>query len=119
LIDVRTPAEFSISALPHAINIPHDTIAEGITSTPATKDTELLLYCRSGRRTGIAKVALERLGFKRVRDLGAVENAAVVVKEREGNGGWEGIQGYGGEISKREILERGTKTLLEGLRGLE
>lgn len=56
LIDVRTPEEFAAGAIAGAQNIPIDVF------DPATLDLEdgstVLLYCRSGRRSGIA---LERM----------------------------------------------------------
>ena len=81
-VDVRSPEEFSAGHIEGAINLPHNTIsaenpllAEG--SLP--KNQTLLVYCRSGRRSGIAKGLLEPMGYT-VEDVGgfnaALEQAA-------------------------------------------
>jgi rhodanese-related sulfurtransferase len=69
VVDVRTPDEFSTGHVPGAVNIPHDEMGKrhaeiGAPSTP------VLLYCRSGRRSGIAGQTLRSLGFDRVYDFG-------------------------------------------------
>lgn len=68
VVDVRTADEFRAGHVPGAINIPFDQIAAragelGPASTP------LLLYCRSGRRSGIAVKALQEKGHARLYDL--------------------------------------------------
>ena len=55
LVDVRTSREFAAGALPGALHIPHFRIAEGITGMAPDKDTPIVLYCRSGRRSSIAQ----------------------------------------------------------------
>jgi len=68
VVDVRTPAEFAAGHVPGAVNVPYDEI-ERRAGELGAKETPLLLYCRSGRRSGIAGEALHRLGFTRVSDL--------------------------------------------------
>lgn len=68
VVDVRTADEFRAGHVPGAINIPFDQIAAragelGPASTP------LLLYCRTGRRSGIAVKALQEKGYARLYDL--------------------------------------------------
>lgn len=72
VVDVRTPAEFETGHVPGAVNIPVDQVAAragelGPASTP------LLLYCRSGRRSGAAVQALREKGFTRLYDLQAYD----------------------------------------------
>lgn len=70
LVDVRTAGEFAAGHIPGAINIPHDQIAARAGELAAHKaDGSLVLYCRSGRRTGIAVEALETQGFSRLMHL--------------------------------------------------
>lgn len=76
LIDNRTPEEFSAGHLPRAINLPYDTIGEHIAEKVPNKNQVIKMYCRSGRRTGIAKTTLEKLGYTRVENLGGMESAA-------------------------------------------
>jgi phage shock protein E len=71
VIDVRTAKEFKEGHLQDAINIPYTEIGEKIDGYVKSKEAKLTLYCRSGRRSAIAKKTLEKLGFKRVVDAGA------------------------------------------------
>ena len=77
VIDVRTPEEYAAGHIEGALNIPFDQIAKGIQSVKGlSKDQPVLLYCRSGRRSEIAKITLEKEGYKRVLDGGAIDNLA-------------------------------------------
>lgn len=71
LIDVRTAGEYSGGHLDRAINIPYDEIGQRIGEHVQDKEGDITLYCRSGRRSAIAKETLDGLGYKRVRDAGA------------------------------------------------
>ena len=71
LIDVRSAAEFSGGHLPSALNIVHTEIVAGAARAGLTKDTEIVVYCRSGNRSGAAKASLEAAGFTRVTNAGA------------------------------------------------
>ena len=74
LIDVRTKTEFLSGHLEKAINIPHTEIEKKINSI--TKDTaqQIVLYCRSGRRSGIAQKALMKMGYKNVVNGGSYKD---------------------------------------------
>lgn len=73
IIDVRTPEEFAAGHVDGALNIPYEQIAGGIKTVKGLKkDQPVLLYCRSGRRSAIAKVALEKEGYKRILDGGGM-----------------------------------------------
>ena len=80
-IDVRTPQEFAAGHVTGAFNLPHDEIRsdhELLSTLP--KDETLLLYCRSGRRSGIAKNLLEEMGFT-VRNVGGFGAAREIAGE--------------------------------------
>ncbi|MDH4569647.1 rhodanese-like domain-containing protein [Pseudomonas sp. BN414] len=66
LIDVRTPEEVAGGAIPGAHNIGYEEIAQKIAEVAPDKDTPIVLYCRSGRRSGIAQDSLKDLGYSRV-----------------------------------------------------
>ena len=66
LIDVRTPAEFDQGHLDRAINIPYDQLEARIAELGDDRDRQIVLYCRTGRRSGIGEQTLEKLGFTRV-----------------------------------------------------
>lgn len=74
VIDVRSAEEFASGHLPEARNIPHDQIENRIFEIMSAKDRSVVLYCRSGRRSGIAKDALERIGFTKVLNAGGYED---------------------------------------------
>ena len=73
VIDVRTDQEFRDGHLPAAINIPYDVIAARANELPSDRTQPIVLYCRSGRRSGIAKQSLEALGFTRAINAGGYE----------------------------------------------
>ena len=65
VIDVREPAEFDAGCLPNAVNIPRGVLEFKISDYPAlaNKDAELLLYCKTGGRSALAALSLQRLGY--------------------------------------------------------
>lgn len=72
-IDVRSAEEFNSGHLPGAVNIVHTDIAEKIASVTQDKNAEIKLYCRSGRRSGLAEAELKKLGFTNVHNAGGYE----------------------------------------------
>jgi rhodanese-related sulfurtransferase len=82
LLDVRTPAEFEERNIPGSILIPHDKIADEIASKIPDKNTSLVVFCRSGRRSAIAATTLKQNGYTNIKDLGSIENAAEILKKK-------------------------------------
>lgn len=80
-IDVRTADEYAEAHLPAAVNIPHETIAEHIAQYAPDKETQVVLYCRSGRRADAAKKSLEQLGYRRV--INAVDLGGATTMHRQ------------------------------------
>lgn len=72
-IDVRSPAEYAGGHVEGAVNIPHTEIAERIAEITENKDAIIHLYCRSGRRSGIAQEALKKLGYSEAVNDGGYE----------------------------------------------
>lgn len=72
-IDVRTPEEYVTGHLQGALNIPHNVIGERISEVTSGKNQSIKLYCRSGKRAGIAKATLEALGYTNVVNEGGYE----------------------------------------------
>lgn len=62
-VDVRTAAEYAAGHVEGAIHIPHTELAERHGELEPYADRQIVLYCRSGRRSGIAKRILEEEGF--------------------------------------------------------
>ena len=73
VIDVRTKDEYDSGHLEGALNIPHDVIGPKIGAVTEDKDREIVLYCRSGRRAGVALDALKALGYTNVTNAGGDE----------------------------------------------
>jgi rhodanese-related sulfurtransferase len=69
VLDVRTPAEYAAGHVPGALNIPHDVLASRIAELAAARDKQVVLYCRSGRRSSLAADVLSKAGFTRLGHL--------------------------------------------------
>ncbi|NJD31238.1 MAG: rhodanese-like domain-containing protein [Gammaproteobacteria bacterium] len=67
LIDARTPQEYAAGHVPGAVNIPYDQVAAHLGEIP--KDKDVVVYCHSGRRAGLAAETLEKAGYKRLLHL--------------------------------------------------
>ena len=68
VVDVRTPAEFAEGHVPGAINIPYDEM-EKRSAEIGPQSTPVLVYCRTGHRSGIAARTLREKGFSTLFDL--------------------------------------------------
>jgi len=75
LIDVRTPAEFAEGHLDGAVNLPVELPTFPDQVAMLDPDMEYLVYCRTGRRAGIAIDHMETLGLT-ASNLGSVEAAS-------------------------------------------
>ena len=64
IIDVRTVAEFEDGHIEGAINIPVDKLPDRLAEL--SKDDELLVYCRTGNRSGAAVNILSDAGYMRI-----------------------------------------------------
>jgi hydroxyacylglutathione hydrolase len=64
VIDVRAPEEYAAGHVPGAVNIPHDQVASRLAEVP--KDKDVVLYCRSGRRSALAGEVLAGNGYTRL-----------------------------------------------------
>ena len=72
IIDVRQDYEYNKEHILDAVNIPLGEI-ETITQKYA-KDTNIILYCRSGNRSNQAALKLIELGYKNIYDLGGIDS---------------------------------------------
>ena len=66
VLDVRTPEEFAAGHLPGAINIPHTELASRVLELEGSRESDIVVYCRSGARAATALGVLEKSGFKRL-----------------------------------------------------
>ena len=78
LVDVRTDAEFGSGHIDGAMHIPHDQIGDRVAEVEKAvggdKAKPVVVYCRSGRRSGMAKQTLESKGFTNVVNLGGIDD---------------------------------------------
>ena len=69
LLDVRTAEEFAEGHVPEAMNISYDLLAGRLSELGDDKTQEIVVYCRSGRRAGVAETILQNAGFKNLKHL--------------------------------------------------
>jgi len=77
IIDVRTRGEFNTSHIKESINIDLDDIYSNFEKTElknTSKDKKILLVCRSGNRSEMAKDILESKGFSNLENGGSFED---------------------------------------------
>ena len=70
LIDVRSAVEFNQGSLDGAVNMPIESfqyLKDGIDNSKP-----VLLYCRTGARSGMVKNYLDQLGFDQVHNIGGL-----------------------------------------------
>ncbi|MFC3117294.1 rhodanese-like domain-containing protein [Cellvibrio fontiphilus] len=72
-IDVRTAEEFNAGHLEGAAHIPFEEIAARIGEVTSDKNASIRLYCRTGRRSGIAQETLQAMGFTQATNEGGYE----------------------------------------------
>ncbi len=75
-IDVRTAEEFNAGHIQDAAHIPYEEIAARISEVTSDKNASIRLYCRTGRRSGIALETLQAMGFTNATNEGGYEEIA-------------------------------------------
>lgn len=81
LIDVRTEREFAGGALKGAVNHPLQGLPGTLLDMGVELDEEVIVYCRSGRRSAQAKTLLNAAGFELVFDGGAMSKLGEALEE--------------------------------------
>ena len=79
LVDVRTPAEFAGGSVKGAVNIPLDKVPTELSKFKGKEN--IVVFCRSGNRSGQAKSILEQNGFQNVVNGGTWQNVNQVVNQ--------------------------------------
>ncbi len=67
LLDVREPVEWEICSLPNSVRIPKGEVRKRLEEIDTTKD--VIVYCRSGVRSGAIANFLRDVGFDRARNM--------------------------------------------------
>ena len=87
MIDVRTKQEWDSGYIESAIHIPLKNLSNNIGKYTENNNEEILLYCRSGNRSGKAKLILEELGYTNIKNIGGIEDVSknldlkIIIKE--------------------------------------
>lgn len=77
LLDVREPGEFALLHLPHAINVPRGVLEqscewdyeETVPALAAGRTQQIVVICRTGKRSVLAADTMLRMGFANVVSL--------------------------------------------------
>ena len=72
VLDVREQDEYDSGHIPGAILISYTEIENKAEELLPDKDKQLLVYCRSGRRSKIAAESLIKLGYTNVKEFGGI-----------------------------------------------
>jgi rhodanese-related sulfurtransferase len=72
ILDVRRPDEFAAGHIPHAINVPNETIGTDEIPELPDKNQLIMVYCRSGRRSKEAAEKLVKLGYTNIVEFGGI-----------------------------------------------
>lgn len=75
VLDVRTPEEQKEGYLDGAILLPLAGLDSEIVNKVPAEDTPIYIYCRSGRRAGIAVEKLKAMGYTDLHNLGGLKDA--------------------------------------------
>jgi len=74
IVDVRSKAEYDERHVKGAILMPHDIVQTMAQAVLSDKNSTIIVYCRTGRRTKLAANSLFNLGYKNVYDMGGIGN---------------------------------------------
>jgi phage shock protein E len=73
-VDVRRPDEWAEGHVAGAIHIPYTELPQRLAELEEYRDDEIVLYCRTGRRSGIAEEILRDAGFERLHNGGGLRD---------------------------------------------
>lgn len=74
ILDVREQEEFDAGHIPGAILIPYTQIESKAEKMLTDKNAQILVYCRSGRRSKIAADSLVKLGYTNIKEFGGIND---------------------------------------------
>lgn len=75
ILDVRSQGEYRSGHVPKAVNIPHDELEFRLAELSSELDRPVILYCKSGRRAGMAASVLLEAGHTNILHLAGDMNA--------------------------------------------
>lgn len=74
ILDVREQDEFDAGHIPGAILLPYTEIENKAEKILPDKSAQILVYCRSGRRSKIAADSLVKLGYTNIKEFGGIND---------------------------------------------
>ena len=83
IIDVRSPQEFATGSIEGAVNLPLKGLPDSLLNEGIELDEEVVVYCRSGRRSAQAKTVLKAAGFELVFDGGPMSQLEGVLNDSD------------------------------------
>jgi len=77
LLDIREPYEFEAMHIRNSINVPRGILEtacefnyeETLPELATARDRDIVVICRSGKRSALAAVIMQQLGYRKVRSL--------------------------------------------------
>ena len=72
ILDVREQDEYDSGHIPGAVLLPYTEIEEKAEKMFPDKKQQILVYCRSGRRSKIASESLAKLGYTNIKEFGGI-----------------------------------------------
>ena len=72
ILDTREQDEYDEGHIPGAMLLPYTEIENKAEEMLPDKNAQILVYCRSGRRSKIASVSLAKLGYTNVKEFGGI-----------------------------------------------
>lgn len=79
LVDVRTPDEFAEGSVEGAVNIPLSVLEQEFSQFKNKEN--IVVFCRSGARSGNAQIILQQHGFENVVNGGPWQNVQQALDE--------------------------------------
>jgi phage shock protein E len=83
IVDVRSEGEYASGAIDGALNHPLQGLPGTLLDMGVELDEEVIVYCRSGRRSAQAKTLLKQAGFQLVFDGGPMTQLQQALEQPE------------------------------------
>ena len=83
IVDVRSEGEYTSGAIDGALNHPLQGLPGTLLDMGVELDEEVIVYCRSGRRSAQAKTLLKQAGFQLVIDGGPMTQLEQALEQSE------------------------------------
>jgi rhodanese-related sulfurtransferase len=83
IVDVRSEGEYATGAIDGAVNHPLQGLPGTLLDMGVELDEEVIVYCRSGRRSAQAKTLLKQAGFQLVFDGGPMTQLQQALEQPE------------------------------------